>query len=513
MRSKEYGAMFRNFYDRGKMDSTYKGAFLYALTDVGHYGAKDLIGREFLQQEDGKIKMQLDFIAIRFIRYYWEIINFRIRHMPERMADVDPELDDINIIKIIKNEMKNHDKIPDLKKLASSNMEIFRKNVISKTIRNEVLNNLLTDLNGLYEKNLRQNSITFDVELVNFLKNNIDHIRRHIEIKIHEHLKNLNPNINSIQSYIRTPSPFFLYVKNYNSSLFLLGVENEMSMSNYEKTIKNKISLNESSKISVWGLRSTSDNIKIWKKIRPNDIVLFSHNNQCFSRGQVQSITQNARIAKSLWSDAQAGTLRDLLILIDHISFFQLNLKSSRTRLINPTMSEEYNFAIKQVSDERLWALFKEYPGIHSALDEISDHGTDLPDYVNVMLDRKESIVRKGQNKFRDMVLKNYHYKCAICGISEENLLESSHIIPVKHQNTAGSITNGICLCVLHHRMFDKGYLCFDSNYNLHLSNNIQSDHLKNSCTIHKILEDSCITFPSKAYLEIHRINFGFEIN
>ena len=91
--------------------------------------------------------------------------------------------------------MKNHDKIPDLKKLASSNMEIFRKNVISKTIRNEVLNNLLTDLNGLYEKNLRQNSITFDVELVNFLKNNIDHIRRHIEIKIHEHLKNLNPNI------------------------------------------------------------------------------------------------------------------------------------------------------------------------------------------------------------------------------------------------------------------------------------------------------------------------------
>ena len=89
MRSKEYGEMFRNFYDHGKMDSTYKGAFLYALTDVGHYGDKDLIGREFLQQEDGKIKMQLDFIAIRFIRYYWEIINFRIRHMPERMTDVE----------------------------------------------------------------------------------------------------------------------------------------------------------------------------------------------------------------------------------------------------------------------------------------------------------------------------------------------------------------------------------------------------------------------------------------
>ncbi|MDI1496322.1 MAG: hypothetical protein K8823_1630 [Cenarchaeum symbiont of Oopsacas minuta] len=173
MRSKKYNEMFQNFYDHGKMDSTYKGVFLYALTDVGRYGDKNLIGKEFLQQEGNKIKMQLDFIAIRFARYYWEIYNSGIRHMPERMADIDPQRDNINIIKIIKNETEKHNTIPDLQKLASSNMETFRKNVIAKTIRNEVLNNLLTDLNGLYEKNPRQNSITFDIELVEFLKNKV----------------------------------------------------------------------------------------------------------------------------------------------------------------------------------------------------------------------------------------------------------------------------------------------------------------------------------------------------
>ena len=505
--------MFKNFYDHGKMDSTYKGVFLYALTDVAYYYDKNLAGREFLQQEGDKIKMQLDFIAIRFVKYYWEIIDFGIRHMPERMADINPLHDDINIIKILKNETKNYDKIPNLQELASPNMELLRKNVIAKTIRNEVLNNLLTDLDGLYEKIPRQNSIMFDIELVNFLKNNVDHIRSHIEIKINEHLENLNPNINSIPSYISNTSPFFSYISNYNPSLFLLDVENEMSMNNYEKTVKNKISLDKLPKMSVWGLRSTLDNKQIWKKIRPNDIVLFSHDGQCFSKGYVHSITQNAEITKSLWADAQTGTVRDLLILLNHVSLFQLNLKSSRTRLIDPTMNGEYRFAIKQVPNERLGKLFSIYPGIHFALDEISDHDVDLPDHVNVMLEKRESIVRKGQKKFRDMVLKNYYYKCAICGIGEENLLEASHIIPVKHKNTAGSIDNGICLCVLHHKMFDKGYLFFDSNYNLHLSNNMKSDYIKKSCIVHKITNNSCIIFPSKSYLEMHRINFGFETN
>ena len=369
MQSKNYDEMFKNFYDHGKMDSTYKGVFLYALTDVGHYGEKDLIGDEFLQQEDDKIKMQLDFIAIRFVRYYWEIADSGIRHMPERMADVNPDLDYINIIKIIKNETKNYDKIPDLQELASPNMEMFRKNVIVKTMRNEVVPNILNDLEGLYERNRGQNSITFNVALVDFLKNNMNHIRKHIEIKIQKHLKNLNPDINSISSHISNPSPFFRYIGNYNHS------------------------------------------------------------------------------------------------------------------------------------------------GIYSVSDIISDHDTSSSDHMNVILEKKESIVRKGQNKFRDMVLKNYHYKCAICGITEENLLEASHIIPVKYENTSGSKTNGICLCVLHHKMFDVGYICFDSDYNLHLSNNIKSEIIKNSCIIHKIMPDSCNTLPSKPGLKEHCEHFGFKIN
>ena len=523
MRSEEYTEMFQKFYDHGHMASTYKGVFLYALTDIGHYENKNLIGSLWLKPNGNKIKMELDFIAIRFIRYYWEIAHMEIRHTPKNMAnDSDPKLDYVNILKLIKSEEKNHNTIPNLQELASSKMGKFRKSVITHAIRKEVLNHLLTDFNGLYEKVPKENHIIIDSELVKFMKKNRDHIRGRIEIKIYERLKQINSNSILFESSINKPSPFYLYVKKHkhsHPSLFLIGVENKNSMKNYAITVEKKIIINELSKkpISVWGLRSTFTNKQIWKKIRQNDIVLFSQDSTCFAKGRIHSIVQNTHIAKSLWPDTQEGTMRDLLILIDDIDSFHLDLKSSSVRLINPTMDDEYNFAIKRVSDDRIDYLFNVYGGIDSALDAISGPHSDLlrniPKDVRVVLETGESIIRKGQKKFRDMVLKNYHYRCAVCGITEKNLLEASHILSVKHKDTAGFEHNGICLCVLHHKMFDKGYLYFDSNYNVKLTDDVISENLKKSCIISKISKNSCTILPSSEYLKLHRVNFRHEEN
>ncbi|MDI1495643.1 MAG: HNH endonuclease [Cenarchaeum symbiont of Oopsacas minuta] len=523
MRYENYEKMFQNFYDNGHMDSTYKGVFLYALTDVGNYDCKDLVGKTWLNPEGDKIRVELDFIAIRFAKYYWDVFHANIRHIPKNMADnLNPELDNINIFKIIQTEIKNKNTVPNLHELSTPNMEEFRKSVINQSIRREVLKHILKDLDELYVRIPKKNHILIDKELIEFMKENMNNIRANIEIKIDAHLEPINPQLNQIQYHIDYPSPFYHYIEKHKKkypSLFLIGVESEDSMKNYVKTVEKKILHDELSEdfISVWGLHSTVDNKQIWNQIQKKDIILFSKDGMCLSKGIVHSIIQNADIAKSLWSDTQEGTIRDLMILVNDVIPFRMNLKSSRIQLINPTMDDEYNFAIKQVQNDKVNYLSNAYNGINHALDNISEPHTDLlgevPQDVRLRLEKGESIVRKGQKEFRNMVLRNYHYQCAVCGITEIDLLEASHILPVKHQNIAGMKDNGICLCVLHHKMFDGGYLYFDVNYNLILNNNIKSENLKNSCTILKINENSCDLLPSQKYLKLHRMNFGFEKN
>ena len=63
--------------------------------------------------------------------------------------------------------------------------------------------------------------------------------------------------------------------------------------------------------------------------------------------------------------------------------------------------------------------------------------------------------------KFRENVLKAYHYKCAVCGFDvklrhQPVALEASHI---KWNRAGGPDTevNGLALCSLHHKLFDRG--------------------------------------------------------
>jgi putative restriction endonuclease len=75
---------------------------------------------------------------------------------------------------------------------------------------------------------------------------------------------------------------------------------------------------------------------------------------------------------------------------------------------------------------------------------------------------------------FRNNVLQAYSYQCAICGfdLKLETMslgLEAAHI---QWHNHGGpdDITNGIALCALHHKMFDKGALHVTADLTLLIS-------------------------------------------
>ena len=65
---------------------------------------------------------------------------------------------------------------------------------------------------------------------------------------------------------------------------------------------------------------------------------------------------------------------------------------------------------------------------------------------------------------FRDRVLTAYKHRCAFCGI-QLKLLDSAHILPASHPASNDLTSNGIALCALHHRAYDRSLITFDPSF------------------------------------------------
>jgi putative restriction endonuclease len=62
---------------------------------------------------------------------------------------------------------------------------------------------------------------------------------------------------------------------------------------------------------------------------------------------------------------------------------------------------------------------------------------------------------------FGRRVLGAYGHQCAMCGM-QLRLIDSAHILPVAHEDSTDQTSNGVALCALHHRAYDRGFVAFD---------------------------------------------------
>ena len=100
--------------------------------------------------------------------------------------------------------------------------------------------------------------------------------------------------------------------------------------------------------------------------------------------------------------------------------------------------------------------------------EKISDFNRPLEGY-----EKKAVIkIRVNQYQFRDKMLKRWHNKCSLCGVSLEGVLIASHIKPWSESdgNEKMSEFNGLLLCPSHDLLFDKGYISFESDGRIILS-------------------------------------------
>lgn len=197
--SKDYLYMFNRFFQKeGRMSSTYKPVFLRSLLDIGDLydpkKAEKLVGREWIEFKDGKILVNLNFIAVRFAKYYWDMeYSFRLRQSQ------DPQ--DANITRIIKRTHDPEKKPPTIEELSLEQMEDFRNIVIKKSIKPEVLVHLLTDMTGLYRKT-DSKIISLDEDIVEFLHTHKIILRKGINSVLAKYLEKLNRMTPSISNKI-----------------------------------------------------------------------------------------------------------------------------------------------------------------------------------------------------------------------------------------------------------------------------------------------------------------------
>lgn len=104
--------------------------------------------------------------------------------------------------------------------------------------------------------------------------------------------------------------------------------------------------------------------------------------------------------------------------------------------------------------------------------DSISEDEIIFPDGPTEM--HQLVTVRLGQRFFRTTILANYRSRCCICEIPISSLLIASHIVPwAEDEKLRLNPTNGLCLCALHDKAFDRGLITIDMNYNVLISSEI----------------------------------------
>lgn len=99
---------------------------------------------------------------------------------------------------------------------------------------------------------------------------------------------------------------------------------------------------------------------------------------------------------------------------------------------------------------------------------------TELPSIIERQRTISSIISRPGQAQFRREVLSASGRKCLLTQEAIQEVLEAAHIIPVDHGGS-DDISNGICLRVDIHRLFDSGNIKIMENGELQFSDSMAS--------------------------------------
>jgi len=121
-------------------------------------------------------------------------------------------------------------------------------------------------------------------------------------------------------------------------------------------------------------------------------------------------------------------------------------------------------------------------------------------------------MTRLYQSFFRKAVLASYGSRCCLCGMELKPLLVGSHIKPwsVASEEERTDPENGLCLCVLHDKAYDRGLLTVATDYRVIVSSAIKKSAVNFTQMTLAEFDMQLIQMPSRfapkpEYLQWHR--------
>ncbi len=83
---------------------------------------------------------------------------------------------------------------------------------------------------------------------------------------------------------------------------------------------------------------------------------------------------------------------------------------------------------------------------------------------------------RLDQVRFRRDVLRVYRNRCAVCSLKERELVEAAHIIGWREPDGIAAVVNGLALCAIHHRAYDRNLLGIDPDGVVHIGHRLLNE-------------------------------------
>lgn len=157
------------------------------------------------------------------------------------------------------------------------------------------------------------------------------------------------------------------------------------------------------------------------------------------------------------------------------------------------------------------------FPAFVVADDPVAGHVLVAPGMLRGPLDEPEPViasdpierryafrevrVRVHQARFRGRVLPAYRDQCAICRLKEVRLLDAAHIVGDLEDAGEPTISNGLCLCTIHHRAYDHDLVGISPDYRVHVARRLLEDEDGPMLDLLKTFEGAAITTPRPAAL------------
>jgi len=196
----EYVQMFNAFFSRAKMTATYKTVLLRSLLDLGRYSIQgsnsDLRGSKWIEVDGNTVVLDLNFIAARFIKYYWDM-----DHSFKLKQTTNPN--DASIVQIVRKYRKKGKlkKPPTLDELVSDSSKQIRQETIA-LLKKQPLHYLKkSNMQKLY-KLLPDSKIKLNTNIIPFLKQHRIIIRNSLNHKLAIKLESLNKSVPQIAAKI-----------------------------------------------------------------------------------------------------------------------------------------------------------------------------------------------------------------------------------------------------------------------------------------------------------------------